>query len=91
MLNNQTIQTKIITPTGVVFSGDILSINITTSAGEITVLPNHAPLISKIDGGHVKLRTADGEKKYNVGVGVLEIRAESVVVILISKAELAKE
>ena len=89
MSNNQIINTKIITPTGVVFSGDIESINITTSAGEITVLPNHAPLISKTDGGHAKLRTADGEQMLAIGEGVIEIRAGSVVIILVSKAELA--
>lgn len=89
MSNNHTIQTKIITPTSVIFSGDTESINITTSAGEITILPNHAPLISKIDGGHAKLRTDEGEKIFSLGDGVLEIRSESKVIILVSKAELS--
>ncbi|PIR38349.1 MAG: ATP synthase F1 subunit epsilon [Candidatus Zambryskibacteria bacterium CG10_big_fil_rev_8_21_14_0_10_42_12] len=89
MSNNQNINTKIITPTGVVFSGDTESINIMTSAGEITILPNHAPLISKIDGGHAKLRTEDGEQIYAIGEGVLEIRQNSEVIILVSNAETA--
>lgn len=82
------IDVKIITPTDVVFSGVVDSINITTSAGEITILPNHAPLISKIDGGKAKLRTEEGEQAYTIGEGVLEIRQNSEVIILVSKADI---
>lgn len=88
MSSIQNIHTKIIIPTGVVFSGDSERINITTSAGEITILPNHAPLISKISGGHARLRTDEGEKAFSIGDGVLEIRQNSEVVILVSKADI---
>lgn len=88
---NQAIKTKIIIPTGVVFSSDTQSVNIATTAGEITILPNHAPLISKISGGHVKLRIDEGEKIFSLGDGVLEIRQNSEVVILVSKAEAAAD
>lgn len=87
MSNNHIIQTKIITPTDVVFSGDTESINITTTAGEITILPNHAPLVSKISGGHVRLKTEEGEQAYQLGEGVLEIRHKSEVVILVATAD----
>lgn len=87
MSNNQNINTKIITPTGVVFSGETQSINITTSAGEITILPNHAPLVSKISGGHVRLKLEEDIQTYELGEGVLEIRHKSEVVILVATAD----
>lgn len=90
MSSNHTIQTKIITPTGVVYSGDaVRNINITTEAGEITILPDHTPLISKIIEGTAKVRTDDGELLFTTSAGVLEVRAESEVIILVSHAQQA--
>lgn len=39
---------KIITPYGVFFEGDIDSLNICTSQGYLTILPNHIPLVTPL-------------------------------------------
>ena len=39
---------KIITPYGVFFEGDVDSLNICTSQGYLTILPNHIPLVTPL-------------------------------------------
>ena len=66
---------KIITPRGVVWSSEASRLNIETGSGEITVLPNHAPLISKIAAeSAAKISTAEGMQRWTLGEGVLEVR-----------------
>lgn len=40
---------KVITPYGVFFEGDIDSLNICTSQGYLTILPNHIPLVTPLN------------------------------------------
>lgn len=86
MSNNHTIQTKIITPAGVVFSGSVSRINTKTTSGEITILPDHAPLVSTIKDGHIRFEAEGETQKYMISNGVLEIRQNSEVIFLISDA-----
>ncbi len=39
---------KIITPYGVFFDGDVDSLNICTTQGYLTILPNHIPLVTPL-------------------------------------------
>lgn len=80
------INLKIITLEGIFFSGEILEIILPTDLGQIAVLPNHIPLISKVKEGDVTLKTKDGDKKVIVSEGVLEVRPHSEVYLLVDKA-----
>jgi F-type H+-transporting ATPase subunit epsilon len=77
------IDLKIITIQGVVFSGKVGQVTIPTGAGEITVLPNHIPLISELKDGTLRTKGGEGgEKSFVIGKGVLEVRRGSNVVVL---------
>lgn len=81
----EVINLKIITLEGVFFSGEVSEIILPTEMGQITVLPNHIPLISKVKDGSLILRLAKDEKKYVVSSGVLEVRPKSEVYLLVDK------
>ena len=54
MSDDKYIKFEIVTPERVVLKEEILQITIPTKAGEITVLPNHIPLVSsQIGRAHV--------------------------------------
>jgi F-type H+-transporting ATPase subunit epsilon len=85
------INLKIITLEGVFFGGEVLEIILPTDNGQITVLPNHIPLISKIKEGEMILKGVEGkkeaEKTISISSGVLEVRPNSEVYILVDTAK----
>lgn len=86
-----TIHFKIATPEKVVYENDILQISIPTTTGEITILPNHSPLVSVIQAGELRIRDNNGEQIIAVAGGFLEVRANNEVIILADNAERAEQ
>ncbi|NCF75053.1 MAG: F0F1 ATP synthase subunit epsilon [Xanthomonadaceae bacterium] len=81
---------EIVTPEKTVFKKDINQITIPTKDGEITVLPNHIPLISVLVPGEIIIKK-DGES-FSIAVsgGFVEVSIDKVV-ILADTAERAEE
>ena len=68
---------------GTLFDGTVSKINAATTAGEVTILDHHIPLIAHLAGPFVRMVDAD-EKEVIIKVssGVLEVREHGEVVIL---------
>jgi len=65
------------------FDGAALSATLPTSAGEITVLPHHEPLVTTLKEGNITVRTAsESPKQFAVQSGVLEMSGNRAVVLL---------
>jgi F-type H+-transporting ATPase subunit epsilon len=65
------------------FEGEAEKLIAQTTLGEITVLENHLPLISTLEGSSVKIVNKNREEvKINILSGFLEVRPESEVVII---------
>jgi F-type H+-transporting ATPase subunit epsilon len=64
------------------FDGAALSATIPTTAGEITVLPHHEPLVATLKPGTITVRESLGNKEIPVEGGVLEISGNRAVVLL---------
>jgi F-type H+-transporting ATPase subunit epsilon len=66
------------------FEGDIKELVVKTETGEIAVLPNHIPLISRLVEAPLKIIDAqDKEKIIPIKAGFLEVKPESNIVILV--------
>ena len=64
----------VLTPEKEFFNGSIKSITVPGIGGEFEVLENHAPLVSAIGEGKVKIVKNDGESLvFNVNNGFLEV------------------
>ena len=48
---------RIITPYGVFFEGDVDSLNVGTSSGYLTILPNHIPLVTPLQINEMSYKT----------------------------------
>lgn len=70
---------------GIVYEGDIISLNVKTTSGEITVLDNHRPLVTILKNGdlHIVSRT-DEQKTIPVSSGFLEIRPNNEVSVILN-------
>jgi F-type H+-transporting ATPase subunit epsilon len=74
-----------------IFSGRIQSLTLTGTLGELGVMPGHAPLITAIRPGPVRLRLDNGEEQvFFASGGFLEIQP-SVVTVLADTAVRAED
>ncbi|MEW6510322.1 MAG: F0F1 ATP synthase subunit epsilon [Bacteroidota bacterium] len=82
---------EIISPTRVVFQGQAASVSAPGAMGGFQVLHSHAPLLSALRIGPVKVKDMEGrDTVYATGGGFLEVRQNSVVV-LVESAERPEE
>ncbi len=94
------IRCEIVSQDRMVFEGDADIVVIPGESGEMGILPNHAPLLSTMKMGIIKVRSKDKEEDFTVSGGIVEIQpdiitiladaAENVRNIDISRAESAK-
>ena len=66
------------------YEGEIKELIAKSSTGEISILANHIPLITKLIAAPLRIIEADGtEKSVDVGTGFLEIKPENNIVVLV--------
>lgn len=83
---------KIITPEKVTYEADdVRRVTIPTADGEITVLPNHMPLVSLLVPGELRIQKKEQTILMAVSTGFVEIRQHSEIYILADTAERAEE
>ena len=87
----KTIKFEVVTPDSVVLKDEVTQITVPTQNGEITVLPDHIPLVATLSHGVIETKTKDGEIKImSVSGGFIEVLKDKVV-ILADKAERAED
>lgn len=78
----KTITFEIVTPEKLVLREEVLRATIPTQSGEVTILPNHIPLVSILKPGIIEIETVD--KKVDLiasAGGFLEVLATKIVVL----------
>lgn len=81
---------QIITPEKIVFNEEIDSITLPTVDGEITVLPNHIPLISVTKPGEIMIKK-DGQTHHMAVMRGFVETSDNRVRLMTDAAELAEE
>ena len=85
------IQCNIVSPEGELFSGEIEMLTADGGAGEIAITPRHAPLLTSLKPGPVKLVLEGGEEEVFFGSGgFLEVQ-RGVITLLTDVAERADD
>lgn len=94
------IRCEIVSQDRMVFEGDADMVLVPGSQGEMGILPNHAPLLSTLKFGVLRVRIKDREEVFTIAGGVIEVQpdlitvmadaAENVNEIDISRAEAAR-
>ena len=82
MANPNTIHVDIVSAEGEIFSGAASMVFAPGSQGELGIAPRHAPLLTLLKPGEVRVQTPDGqEQHFFVGGGALEIQPNKVTVL----------
>ena len=82
MAETATIQVDIVSAEGEIFSGPAAEVDAPASEGSIGIHPRHAPLLTLLKAGEVRVKTPDGEQHFFfVGGGALEVQPNKVTVL----------
>ncbi|HUI60789.1 MAG TPA: F0F1 ATP synthase subunit epsilon [Steroidobacteraceae bacterium] len=82
MAEAHTIHVDIVSAEGELFSGDAKMVFAPASQGELGIAPRHAPLLTLLKAGEVRVVTPEDEhQSFFVGGGALEIQPNKVTVL----------
>ena len=84
------LQLEIVTPEKLAYADEVDAVVLPGSEGELGVLPHHAPLISTLGAGELRLRKAGREESFAIVGGFLQVRPDRVVVMA-ETADMASE
>jgi F-type H+-transporting ATPase subunit epsilon len=75
------IHVNIVSVEGAIFEGDADMVFAPAKAGELGIAPRHAPLITTLKPGAVRVQQGDAEKLFYVTGGILEIQPYLITVL----------
>ena len=81
---------EIVTPERLAYSDTVDSVQLPGIEGELGVLPHHAPLVSMLGVGELRIRKGGAEESFAIVGGFLQVRPDRVVVMA-ETADLASE
>lgn len=81
---------EIVTPERLAYSDTVDAVILPGSQGELGVLPHHAPLITTLGLGELRIRKGGQEESFAIVGGFLQVRPDKVVVMA-ETADLASE
>lgn len=85
-LNNMYLE--IITPEKKLFTGEIKLVQVPGTKGSFEILNNHAPIISTLEKGEIKIKDPEGENSFfEIDGGVIEAKSNNIIIL----AELPSE
>jgi F-type H+-transporting ATPase subunit epsilon len=85
-----TMHVDIVSAEEAIFSGPAEMVFAPAVMGELGILPRHAPLLTQLKPGEVRLRTGGEEQFFYVSGGMLEIQPH-IVTVLADTARRAKD
>ena len=84
------IRCEIVSQDRLVFEGDADIVIVPGSLGEMGILPGHAPLLSTLDLGVIRVKAGDQEEVFTVTGGFIEVQPD-IVTIMADAAENVEE
>lgn len=77
-----TIQVDIVSAEGEIFSGPAKMVFAPGTQGELGIAPRHAPLLTLLKAGEVRVQPVEGEEQaFYVGGGLLEVQPRKITVL----------
>lgn len=73
---------EIITPDKKIYEGEIKSVRVPGKKGSFQVLNDHAPIISTLDSGPVRMIDEENnEIIYEIGGGIIEVKGNKIILL----------
>ena len=76
-------QLEIISPEKIVFNGEIQMVRVPGGAGSFAVMNNHAPIVSTLEKGQIKVSNNDGQILYfETTGGVIQVLNNKITILI---------
>jgi F-type H+-transporting ATPase subunit epsilon len=86
-MSDKLLELEIVTPEKVVYKGKVRSVTVPGTVGSFQILYNHAPILSTLEVGGIKIVNDEGKVTYLVSSkGFVEVR-DNVVSVLVDSVE----
>ena len=73
---------EIITPESKVYEGEVKSVLLPGTDGKFEILNNHAPIISTLNAGQIRIiNNNDQRELFNINGGVIEMQNNNIIVL----------
>ena len=77
-----TFKFELVSPERILFSGEVVSVIVPSTEGEMTVLAGHAPLVATLKAGIVFVQTtSENGKEFFVNGGLVEVNQETMTIL----------
>ena len=78
----RTLLCEIVTPERIVYTNEVKMVIAPTIDGEVGILPLHAPLVSALRPGEIRVRHADDEVEwFAVSGGYIQVHEDKVIIL----------
>jgi F-type H+-transporting ATPase subunit epsilon len=84
------LQLDIVTPERLAYSDEVDAVTLPGIEGELGVLPHHAPLVTTLGFGELRIRKGGAEEVFAIAGGFLQVLPDKVIV-LAETADMASE
>ena len=75
-------QLEIVTPDQKIFEGEVRHVQLPGKEGLFGILDNHAPIVSTLVKGKIKVEATDGDiQNFEISGGVVEMNNNKVIVL----------
>ncbi|GGH13658.1 ATP synthase F1 subunit epsilon [Silvibacterium dinghuense] len=82
MAETNTIQVRLVTPERILVDQTVNAVEVPGKSGYLEVLYGHAPLLSELGAGEVRLHGGEGgEQRFHVARGFVEVLPERVTIL----------
>ena len=73
---------EIITPEKEIFKGEAVSVKLPGKTGEFEILNNHAPIVSTLSKGNIRVITNQkSTENFTINGGVIELKKNKIIVL----------
>jgi F-type H+-transporting ATPase subunit epsilon len=79
------VKLEIITPEKRLFDGKVKLVKVPGASGSFEILKNHAPIISTLTKGSIKVITESDQKEmFDIDSGIVEVKANTISILAIT-------
>lgn len=72
---------KIVTPEQIVYEGEADQVNVSTTKGELGILPHHASLMAKLLPGELRIKKSGKVSFFAIGDGFLQVEDNNLTIM----------
>jgi F-type H+-transporting ATPase subunit epsilon len=80
--STKTFDLSVVTPEGSVFDGEAQMVIVPGAAGEIGVLPRHAPLVAMLKAGETRIKAENQWTALATGPGFFKVQRDRAIVLV---------